>query len=616
MKYKLLVIVFITIFLQACSSQSEENEFTAIDGKLDLAEWDATSAIPLNGQWEFYWNQLLSPTDFTEASGLNQAGTIKVPSTWNSHSQSSESLSNHGYATYRLHVSMVETDDILGLRLPTIHTNYNLWIDDQLVATSGKVGTNEQISVPEKETKVVYFSPENNTFIVTLQVSNYHFATGGVWEPIHFGTAETIHSSYFTKTVLQSIMLGVLILSGIYHIGLAVFRKTDSYFFYFGVFCIVAALRYLMIGDVLFTKMFPNLNWEFTMKLDYISLYSHVPLFALVLYRLYQKESYKWFIKVSIMVAILYDLLTIFTSARVYTSYLMYFQLFMIISVVYALIVVTMSLKRKHEESYYLLTGILALMASILFDIFGSLLRLPELNLYPVGIAIFIICFSLVLSKRLSSSLDLSEELAEDLSQLNSELETKVEQRTQQIQKSNKKLEELNQKLKEMALVDGLTNIPNRRSFDEYFDEQYETCLKENTPLSLFLLDIDFFKNYNDWYGHQKGDKCLKLVAQALNKIPDGLVARYGGEEFVCVLPNKTQDDAEQIANELNKRIGQLAIPHEKSAVSTCVTVSIGVRTVIPSKTTKKKELVKEADRALYQAKTSGRNRVVSYSHL
>ncbi|MFC4322510.1 sensor domain-containing diguanylate cyclase [Litchfieldia salsa] len=612
-QHKLLFILLSFFFLSACSVQPKVDEFSAVDGQLDLTAWNVKEeTIPLNGQWEFYWKQLLDPADFNQP--MDQSQSIQLPGVWSTHSINGEPLPKVGYATYRLHVSIDKIDEVLSLRIPAIHSNYTIWIDDKLLTKTGKVSINEIESVPQKYPKVIDFLPKNHTFTVTLQVSNFHYVTGGLPEPITFGTSENIHNQYFKRSVLQAFMLGILVLAGVYHIGLGIYRRTESYFFYFGAFCLLVALRSLMIGDVFFTKMFPHFNWELAMKLDYIILYSHVPLIAMVLYRLYREEMSRFITRICTIIPVIFDVFTIFTTAKIYPLFTMYFQFFMLICVVYAGFIIVKIVKRKQKETYYLLTGFGVLMVTSIGEIFGNLLGLPETNLLVIGISVFVVCFSLVISRRLSYSLKLSEKLAWDLTQLNNELETKVEQRTQQIKQSHKQLEELNNKLKEMALVDGLTNIPNRRSFDEYFDVHFQKCQFENKPISVLLVDIDYFKKYNDYYGHQMGDQCLKLVAQTLNENQEGLVARYGGEEFVCVLPYQNQAAAKEIAQRLNRKIEQLEIPHEKSPISKHVTISIGLATMIPDQTTNKKELLKQADQALYHAKEIGRNQAVSFT--
>ncbi|WP_139180285.1 sensor domain-containing diguanylate cyclase [Gracilibacillus ureilyticus] len=546
----------------------------------------------------------------------NEASVVNLPLIWNTHTIAGETLPSEGYATFRLEVTTADTENILGLQVPVMFSANKLWVDDRLIAQSGEVGIDQSTSIPQKHPRVVYFSPESSSFTITLQISNYHHVDGGILDPVILGTSDNIHASHMMEVIFQSVIIGFLVLAGIYHIGLGVFRRTEPYFYYFGLLCLVAAFRYLMVGDVFFTKFFPNVDWELANKLDYISLYSHVPLLSMVIYRLYLKESYRWFTIITIIVAVIYDLLTIFTEAKVYLLFEVYFHLFMIICVCYSLIVLARSLRSKHAERYYLLIGIVFLMITILIDISAEFLRLPDVDVYPIGIVFFVICLSLVISRRLSKSLDLSKSLANDLAQLNSDLEAKVEARTNQLQQSNKKLKELNVKLKNMALVDGLTNIPNRRQFDDYFKEQMELCAKEKAPVSILFLDIDYFKKYNDWYGHQKGDECLQQVAQELDKqissLPGGLVSRYGGEEFVGLIPRLNQEEAERVARDINKQIEQLEIAHHTSPVSKYVTLSIGLYTTVPDKQMDLNSVLKQADEALYQAKALGRNQVAS----
>ncbi len=174
------------------------------------------------------------------------------------------------------------------------------------------------------------------------------------------------------------------------------------------------------------------------------------------------------------------------------------------------------------------------------------------------------------------------------------------------------RLELANQELSELAIRDGLTQVANRRCFDEYLDREWRRLTREQAPLSLVLLDIDFFKGYNDRYGHQAGDECLKRLAWVMQKAtrrPADLVARYGGEEFAIVLPNTDKAGAVCVADMLRSGIYALHVPHESSGVSRYVTASLGVATMIPFPEADADLLVAAADRALYKAKQKGRNR-------
>ncbi|MBL3519949.1 GGDEF domain-containing protein [Arcobacter lanthieri] len=175
----------------------------------------------------------------------------------------------------------------------------------------------------------------------------------------------------------------------------------------------------------------------------------------------------------------------------------------------------------------------------------------------------------------------------------------------------------LKEKLEAFAYIDGLTEIPNRRHFDQVFEKEWEYCLRNNKTLCTILIDIDFFKKYNDFYGHQVGDECLKKVAQtlknSLNRSHD-FVARYGGEEFVVILPDTNFEGAIKIAEILRNSIKELNIPHKNSDVSNFVTISLGLSFVIPNNDITPEILLRRADEALYQSKNTGRDKVSSLS--
>ncbi len=176
-------------------------------------------------------------------------------------------------------------------------------------------------------------------------------------------------------------------------------------------------------------------------------------------------------------------------------------------------------------------------------------------------------------------------------------------------------LQSANQVLKHLVRFDDLTQIANRRWFNDYLDREWQRMRREQMPLSLILCDIDFFKRFNDTYGHQAGDRCLRQVAQAIQSVaerPSDLVARYGGEEFAIMLPNTTLAGAEKVALKTRTIIKALQIPHINSLIQPSVTLSLGVASVIPDRAFSSERLVTLADKALYQAKRSGRDRVVA----
>lgn len=210
-------------------------------------------------------------------------------------------------------------------------------------------------------------------------------------------------------------------------------------------------------------------------------------------------------------------------------------------------------------------------------------------------------------------SVRLQTELAEQLrlrvalAQANTELEDKVQQRTQA-------LEEVNHQLEVLSVTDALTCLANRRRFDAVWLDEWQRALRQATPLAVIMLDVDHFKAYNDHYGHQQGDECLRRVGEVLLttvRRAGELVARYGGEEFVVVLPGTSVIHAMAVAESIRANIQAAGIAHAHSGVAAVVTVSLGVAVGIPTQGDARDALVHAADAALYRAKDQGRNRVV-----
>lgn len=198
-------------------------------------------------------------------------------------------------------------------------------------------------------------------------------------------------------------------------------------------------------------------------------------------------------------------------------------------------------------------------------------------------------------------------DLNKQLNEYTRTLEEKVAERTAELEKVNRELQSL-------ANLDGLTHIANRRQFDKYFAQEWQRYVREQLPLSLIFCDIDYFKRYNDTYGHQAGDDCLKQIAQAMTaavKRPTDLVARYGGEEFMVVLPATDIEGALHVAQTIQKAIQSLVIEHAESSVNEYITLSMGISCVVPNRELSPDDLVTAADQALYKAKEEGRDRII-----
>ena len=181
-------------------------------------------------------------------------------------------------------------------------------------------------------------------------------------------------------------------------------------------------------------------------------------------------------------------------------------------------------------------------------------------------------------------------------------------------QELEKSLRASNKQLELLSTLDGLTGIANRRTFEKFLEREWKSSMRHTQPATAIMMDIDFFKLYNDTYGHQAGDDCLKKVARTIEKSlrrPGDLVARYGGEEFVAILSDTSQKGAFSLAEKVRASVEALEIPHQASPVNKFVTISLGVASRVPERGDASSILISEADQSLYKAKQEGRNRVM-----
>lgn len=190
----------------------------------------------------------------------------------------------------------------------------------------------------------------------------------------------------------------------------------------------------------------------------------------------------------------------------------------------------------------------------------------------------------------------------------------KLKQEMDQRKQRERQLQEITRQLEALSNLDGLTGVANRRRFDETLPNEWRRCQRDKVPLSVLMIDIDFFKAYNDTYGHLQGDACLKHVAKAIDsalKRPGDMVARFGGEEFSVLLPHTDQEGAMAMAQDVRARVAAMELKHEASNVADFVTVSIGVATLLPTPENNPTQLLRAADEALYSAKRKGRDMAV-----
>jgi diguanylate cyclase (GGDEF)-like protein len=633
---KLLLFIIILITLQllgGCSSQLSDSNPKVKNGRIDLTQLQLENdVVRLDGGWEFYWNQLLKPSGL-EAGVIT--GYLDIPSSWNKYLTNEKGNSGDGYATYRLTFITAENRR-LALKIPRVRTAYKLWVNGELYASAGTVGKTRDSMIPQYLPQIAFFEARQGENEIVIQVSNFYHRSGGILESIKLGSEKKILGLRYKDIAEELLLFGSLMSIGAYHLALFFFRKKNRPPLYFGLFCILIGIRTLLIGECFFIYLFPKFNWEIAHKIQTLTFYLGVPLILMFFMSVFPKYFHVRIIRMAQLIGAAFGILALLTAARIFTVANPLYQIWTIIVIIYVLgVFVKISIHRE-KGSWLIILGALALLLTSVNDIiFYSIwmndsgpLFLKTLvrtsNLSSFGQLIFAITNSLLLAKRFSNSLEQEEVMTAKLTEINSNLDELVLQRTKALEESNKKieyqkleLEKANQVLHQLSLKDSLTGIWNRRKYDQTIKMEWNRCLRYQRSIALILIDIDYFKEFNDCYGHMAGDECLVKIGETLKNClirSTDMAVRYGGEEFVVLLTETGNEEAVKIANMLREKIEELRIPHEKSTVSSYVTVSIGVTSTVPHMNSSRNDLFKAADKALYQAKTAGRNQVIFLS--
>ncbi len=291
-------------------------------------------------------------------------------------------------------------------------------------------------------------------------------------------------------------------------------------------------------------------------------------------------------------VAFLYSFIIAVAPPLFFSKLLVGFEGVLVVLGAYYLFVLIRAIAHRRPGSVTLLVGYVAFFSSLVGDILGNLGLLEAPSLLSLGVFVFVVCLALVMSRRFARLYRQVERLIRIRSELRS----------------------ANESLRELSYVDALTEVSNRRHFDEFFRHEWSRGIRNDTSIGMLMIDIDGFKAYNDNYGHSAGDHALKKVAAALQRSLQRSVdflARYGGEEFVVILPSTDIDGASRVAEKLRAAVENLRIPHGYSDTGTFLTISIGVAALLPNPKSSRGDLLNEADRALYRAKQWGKNQVV-----
>ena len=412
-----LIVLNLTLFIACRNDSTRKIPPKAIKGVMDLNNWDLNKdgPIDLTGEWEFYWEEHLSPKDFSNSNPPEKTGFINVPGCWNGYLIEGRQLSGDGYATYRLKILMNDQKGNFAFKLLDVGTAFSVYVNGEKISFAGVPGKTLETTVPNFFLEVSDFISETNQVEIILQVSNYHHRLGGPWEVIRLGREKAIRKNRERSLVFDIFLCGSILLIGLYHLCLFFLRRKDRSPLYFGIFCFLIALRLLATGERYFIHIFPGVDWELVIKIEYLSFYLAVPLFATFIHSLFYQESSKRVLRIIQFLGISFSCIVLLTPTKIYSHTVQAYQIITVLSCILGIYVLIFSLVRKREGALIFSLGFIILFLTVVNDILYSRMITQIGYFAPFGLFLFIFFQAFLLSRRFSMAFNTIEKQGQEL---------------------------------------------------------------------------------------------------------------------------------------------------------------------------------------------------------
>lgn len=338
-------------------------------GLLDLSAWDFYEQGParLQGEWEFYMSELVSPNEFTSQS-RPAPDYIEFPSLWNEYNKALRP--GDGYATYRLKIVIIPPRT-LSLELPQVYSNYNLWINKELIATNGMVGTSEKTSKPQWLPQTVAFRAETDTLDLVLHVSNFHHAKGGVREPIFLGDEHQLMIKGKIAAISNIALFFGLVIIAVAFVITFVFYKRDTSILYAAGLSITWGIRSMFSNRYIANGFFPDFPWELCLKIEYITLYLMMIWAIFFLSGIFKNDVNQAFKYLLSGFNVFFMALTMFSKASLYTQFLPVYLSFCAVLLVYIIYVLIRALVYEREGVWFMISCLFLGVVLFSYDLFS-----------------------------------------------------------------------------------------------------------------------------------------------------------------------------------------------------------------------------------------------------
>ena len=558
----------------------------------------------LSGQWLFYPQQLIQ-----EPSAVLASNTVELPASFK------DLVGNtNTYGTFIGHFQIPK--EFLGRRIaiwiPNQYGAYRVFLNGDPLVRVGTVGVDASHHETENAPRIAYFVPESEYFTLTIQASSFQSLQGGLKNPMKIGLSRTINQQY------QRLMMSIAMISGAV-LGVGLFTLMFSAFslanggktklmFIFGLFIVFLALHNLFSPPYAYTT-FLNLSWSWGIRLEYLFSFIAILFFLSYMFLLSSRYLHRWVYSAAMLLLSFNIGVTLWAEPTIFQQFAFYSSFFFVLVLANFAYGFYQTLRSGEHYSKINFWAVIILCGTFIHDFLLTLNLVNSIHLSFISTSVYALLIMFQQARNYAYHNLRIERLNQKLIHLNNSLDLKVQERTEQ-------LSLLNEKLEIQIKTDALTGAYNRRALNEEIQRLYFETLQNKRHILVFaMLDVDYFKKYNDHYGHLKGDQILRNLVKVLqNTLPkNAFVARYGGEEFAILLHDIPHPAIAPLMQKVLQAVRDAAFEHvAREDYKQYVTLSMGVAWMTREQAyTHVDDFMKAADANLYQAKHAGRDQVV-----
>lgn len=423
-------------------SDTPSISISSTKGIVDLSSinFNTKKTINLIGESEFYWQQLLTPTDFSNSTKPAISGYAPIPGLWNGLKIDNKTLTGDGYATYRLLIK-VKDDGRYGIRIKEFDCAYRLWANGEMVE-AGQVGTCKNNMVPSWQRNEVYFNAVNHQVELILQISNFQHWKGGPEDMMTFGKSRNIILYKRQHLMAAYFLTGLFLILCIHYLGIYLFRPIDKSSLLFSLLCLAITARLVTTNEKILLDLFPSFPWAIAIRIEYISYMLAAPLFTAFYHYLFPKQISQLAIRITLYSAMLFSAIVIFTPSTIFTYTPIIFQFVLLSAGLYLFWRLIVATLQKEEDAWMMLSSYIFLFFIAINDFLYYNKLMGSEFFMPVGLFIVVFSQSFILSKRLSFAFSTVEDLTFKLEDYNRQLEKTVEERTLQIMHQKDEIEQ------------------------------------------------------------------------------------------------------------------------------------------------------------------------------